>query len=158
MKALQLTLIFITLISSTCSAAFSGVEKLFKKKPPVYKAFERIYEFEYKENEFDCSNKAALYVKILNNYGIDACIMLVQNKLYRLHAYVLIKNYNEQKQSVVCDPTNDEWYFDDDIDKLGKFWGFVNNSQINKTEEYSFTDTIFNKLKNTCDKIMKKVL
>jgi hypothetical protein len=158
MKNILLALSFAILWPLTSMAGFSGVEKIFKKKPPLYKLLEKIYLLTYRANSFDCSNKASLFVKLLNEAGFDSRVMIVKDEEKYgnvLHAVVLICNY--ENQNIVCDPTNDEWYFDEDIKTVGKFVCFIPAPALERNgEEYGFTETVYNKMKASVDRIIGK--
>ena len=158
MKKIFLALSFALLWPLTSIAGFSGVQKMFKKKPPLYKILEKIYRLTYRADSFDCSNKSSLFVKMLNEAGFDSKVMIVRDEIKYgnvMHAVVLISNYGNQ--SVVCDPTNDEWYFDDDIKTVGQFVCFIPAPTLDRNEdEYGFAKTVYKSMRASLDKILGK--
>lgn len=152
MKKRLLALVVVLTVAGAnfAQAGFSAVEKLFKKKPPLYFVFERIARLTYRENVMDCSNKASLYVNILCAAGVDARVLVVKNfGKYGAapHCLVLIADYDVSGQSVVCDPTADEWYFGADVAKLGEYVRMLRGDELSTNREFSFRQSLLDKLK-----------
>ena len=79
------------------------------KKIPLVDLFNEIIKQPYKMHVYDCSNKAANYVRALKKAGHDADIVVIKppyNELGMLHAIVRI---NVDGKYLYVDPTSDGW-------------------------------------------------